>query len=78
MVESRTPLIHHGRVKDSINFEKTSDKNLKEFLFGNSQIGSANQRTPSFIYEVGNSSSNRILFILPNKNSVLRRGERDL
>ena len=33
--------IHDGRVKDSIDFEKTLDKSLREFLFGNFQIGSA-------------------------------------
>ena len=71
MVDSRTPLIHHGRVKDFINFEKTSDKNLKNFYL-------VILKQYHFIYEVGNSSPNPILFVLPNKSSILRRGERDL
>ena len=52
MVESRTPL-KYSKVKDSIDefdlvesrtlIEKTLNKSLKEFLFGNVQIGFTSQ-----------------------------------
>ena len=47
MVESRIPL----------NFEKALDKSFREFLFGNSHVGSESRtKTPSFIYGIRNSS----------------------
>ena len=56
MIESRTPL-KCSRVKDSINefdlvesrtlIEKTLNQNLKEFLFGNVQIGFTSQELVS-------------------------------